>query len=89
MVASPNPTSSEIFLDLAAKELSSQGAGVTEIYGSLNMMLYDFNGKLVLEKQFDKSTGRPSLDLSELKKGTYILRIIGKELDETHQIVKE
>ena len=91
----PNPASSEISIGEAKDSLSDNFNSGFINYGSesmttdepLTMEIYDFNGNLVRTKGFEKSTYRPSIDISDLKKGNYFIRVVGKEVDETHQIV--
>ncbi|PIE99916.1 MAG: hypothetical protein CR994_08715 [Maribacter sp.] len=55
----------------------------------LTLQLFDFSGNLVRSDTFEANTLEKKLDISGLRKGTYFLKIIGKEVDETHQIVVE
>jgi|GEM_PF-1954416 len=91
MMVYPNPSSSEIFIGLAESTEQQYGGRVLSVTKeeSIKTEIYDFSGNLVLAKQFEKSGSVPSIDISELKRATYFLRIIGKEVDEVHQIIKE
>tara|TARA_R110002012_G_scaffold263456_1_gene446209 strand:- start:35993 stop:37474 length:1482 start_codon:yes stop_codon:yes gene_type:complete len=51
--------------------------------------LYDFEGRLVIQQQFSRLGDIQKIDVSDLKKGIYILKIIAKELEETHRIIIE
>ena len=96
MVVSPNPSSSEIFVDRSTDSTDSndifdgslKGQRIT--YGQKEFItteLYDSGGTLVRRQEFNFSVLRPSIDVSDLRKGNYFLKIIGKEIDEVHQIV--
>lgn len=96
---SPNPASSEISIDYLTDPSSNSSSldfnsnvSVSEskkLNRQLTAEIYDFNGVLVLTKQFDKSKENLTIDISDLKKGNYFLRIVGKEVDETHQVIFE
>jgi subtilisin family serine protease len=92
MAVYPNPSSSEVFIAYDDEKSSAENGGqirsVTE-EDPLKTEIYDFYGNLVMAKQFEKSSNVPSINISDLKKATYFLRIIGKEIDEVHQIIKE
>lgn len=91
MVVYPNPSSSEIFIGHA--ESTEQQYGGQELVVThedpIRTEIYDFSGNLVLAKQFEISGNVPSIDISDLKRATYFLRIIAKKVDEVHQIIKE
>ena len=89
----PNPASSEIFIAydramVSENVLMGTSNSVTE-NESITTELYDFGGNLVRAVNFGKSGNTPKVDISNLKKGIYFLRILAKETDEVHQIVKE
>lgn len=91
LVIYPNPSSSEIFIGYDEKAQSENG-GIDPSVTSENPIrieIYDFSGNLLRTEQFEKSSNVPSIDISDLKKANYFLRIIGKEVDEVHQILKE
>jgi hypothetical protein len=50
--------------------------------------IYNFSGILVRKQVFEAGL-RPSIDISDLRKGNYILKIISKEMEEVHQIIKQ
>ena len=100
----PNPTSNEIFLAKVQDqtEVSASLSGIAETtlsslgnsqnqrtFDDVTLQLYDYTGTMIKSKSYKKGMQELKLGLSDLKKGIYILRIIGKEVDETHQIVKE
>ena len=90
-VVYPNPSSSEIFIsnDENANGQNERRDLFVTAEERLQTEIYDFSGNLVRAKQFDKSSNVPRIDISDLKKASYFLRIIGKEVDEVHQIIKE
>lgn len=91
MVVSPNPSSSIIYISEPLDEgLGSlvESSDLRTFNENLLLELYNFNGTLVKTKKDQRNT-ELSLDVSSLKKGNYFLRIHGKELDETHQIIIE
>jgi len=89
----PNPASSVIYITYEQATGSEEGFmkasnSVTETE-TLTTQLYDFGGNLVRTVNFAKSGTIPSIDISDLKKGIYVLKIIAKELEETHRIIIE
>ena len=96
MVVSPNPSSSEVFIDKVAESVKTNGIpdsrlSVQNVSGMekefILIELYDSGGNLVKVQEFDISVVRPSIDVSYLRKGNYFLKIVGKEIDEVHQII--
>lgn len=67
----PNPSSG--FLNVVAS---------SEEKGALSLTIYDIAGKKVLNKQINKteSVVNVSLDVSELTKGTYFIKLMGKDI---------
>ncbi len=91
MVVYPNPSISEIFIRYDEKVRTENvdfDRSVTD-ENPLQTEIYDFSGNLMKTKVFEKSSNIPGIDITDLKKATYFLRIIGKEIDEVHQIIKE
>jgi len=86
----PNPASSEIFISYD-EEITENGFKTNSVTEneSIRTELYDFGGNLVRAVNFGKSENIPSIDISDLKKVNYFLRIAAKETDEVHQIIKE
>ncbi|WP_203256392.1 T9SS type A sorting domain-containing protein [Hyunsoonleella ulvae] len=94
--AYPNPTSNT--LTIAAKE--SDEVSKSSAFNETNTLssamaisrndntfnFYDFSGNKVLSGQLQNIT---DVNVSKLKKGTYILEIIANGQEETHQIVIE
>ncbi len=91
MVVYPNPSSSELFIryDESVKAQNDKQDLSVTAEAPIQTEIYDFSGNLVQTKQFERSGSIPSIDISNLKKAIYFLRIIGKEVDEVHQVVKE
>jgi hypothetical protein len=86
MVVFPNPSSSEINV---AQIDEFKEARSDESIGPVTLELYNFNGTLMASQKFERLSIDTKMDISTFKKETYILRIVGKEVDEVHQIVKE
>ena len=97
MTVYPNPTSSEIFIEQVPLEsTSSETLSISQSQSksatadsSIVTEIYDFSGTLLRTDSFKISDDMPRIDVSELKQGTYFLRIISKNVDEVHQIIKE
>ncbi|WP_248724246.1 T9SS type A sorting domain-containing protein [Seonamhaeicola sp. ML3] len=95
--AYPNPTSSTLTImntqtskDFASSPFEfsamNRSAMVTSSRSVNTYRLFDFSGNLVISGQMDDET---LIDVSKLKKGTYILKINANGEEETHQIVIE
>tara|TARA_R110000744_G_scaffold166316_1_gene283371 strand:+ start:2484 stop:3458 length:975 start_codon:yes stop_codon:yes gene_type:complete len=89
MTVYPNPSDSEVFIGYNEKSESGNPNSSVTLDNPIQIEIYDLTGALLRTKQFAKSVSIPSIDISDLKKATYLLRIVGKEVDEVHQIVKE
>lgn len=93
MTVYPNPSRSEIYIgynDNNKVKAKNGGLGLSvTAENPVRTEIYDFSGNLVKTKQFEKSGTIPSIDITNLKKATYFLRIVGKEVDEVHQIIVE
>lgn len=86
----PNPASSEF--NIASNEATRNGETIiTDIsaFGEMEIQIMDFSGKKVLDKKFKANLVERKVDVSNLKKGNYFVRIQARELDEVHQIVVE
>ena len=55
----------------------------------VSLTLLDFSGNPVKEMAFEGPVQDIKMDVSSLSKGIYFLKIVGKELDETHTVVIE
>ena len=84
MVVFPNPTSFE--LDIAQLDEFKEARSEDDI-GSGELQLYDFDGNKIKSHKFSRIGHDTKMNLSDLKKGVYILRIIAKEVDEVHQVI--
>lgn len=93
----PNPASSEIFIEKNSEVTAVDGrnnafsfnAGSFPSKIPVNATLYDFSGHPVKELYFEDLNQRPRIDVSDLSKRTYILKIVAKDIDEVHQIIVE
>ena len=66
------------------------GTSVTLALAGAELILMDFNGQVLFRKTNSlKNTETIDLDISLYDKGIYFLRIVGKNLDETHKIIIE
>lgn len=95
MVVYPNPASSEVYVkvvdktDADARIDSNDSSEFLPTESELTLELYDFSGNMVRSDKFEARTTEIKINVSGLPKGNYFLRILGKELNETHQIVVE
>lgn len=85
MVVYPNPASSEVYVKTVEDSDLRTELFTSEVL--LTLELFDFSGNLVRSDTFEAKTIEKKLDVSGLRKGNYFLKIVGKEVDETHQIV--
>lgn len=88
----PNPADTEVFIATNTESTVSSQTSVAPRntmadFGAITMELYDFSGNRVKKEKFTKGTSNIRIDVSSLKKGIYILKLTGKEVDETHLIV--
>lgn len=86
MVVFPNPTNSD--LDIAQVDEYKRTRSEDDI-GSGELQLYDFNGEMLKTHKFSRIGVDTLMDVTDLKKGIYLLRIVAKEIDEVHQVVVE
>tara|TARA_R110000868_G_scaffold20240_2_gene85987 strand:- start:200 stop:817 length:618 start_codon:yes stop_codon:yes gene_type:complete len=102
MVVYPNPMTNELFIgqypqgqansfDVSTNSMNSTQSELRSAtaLGAIQIEIYNFSGILVKSGSIEKSTVIPSIDVSDLRKGTYIIKITGKDIEEVHQIVKE
>lgn len=73
----PNPTTS--FLQVDISDLSED----------LNMQLYDAAGKIVSQQAYLQGQSSETIDFTVLERGTYYLRVVGKETNQTISIIKQ
>lgn len=79
----PNPTQDELILEselLTDQEFTKESA-------QLNIELYDFYGNRIHKFNLSKNNKKERLDVSTLRKGTYILKLKDSDVEETYQIV--
>lgn len=88
MTVYPNPTSGELTLELNSIGVSLGIEGNTA-KKSMTATLVDFNGATVKSVSIKEVIDKFNLDVSDLKSGNYFLKITGKGIDETHQIIIE
>lgn len=88
MQVHPNPANNYIFVSeaLSTKDSELQMDTFDEF---VTINLYDFTGKLVKSKSVNRKKGELKMDVSDINSGNYFLKIVGKEIDETHQIIIE
>ncbi|WP_074674613.1 T9SS type A sorting domain-containing protein [Maribacter dokdonensis] len=102
MAVYPNPMTNELFIgqyqqeqansfDVSTNSMNSTQSELRSAtaLGAIQIEIYNFSGILVKSISIEKSTVIPSIDVSDLRKGTYIIKITGKDIEEIHQIVKE
>lgn len=85
----PNPSSDNLFLRSTINENPSQSELVTNYHsiGEPRYELFSFIGGLV--KRSKINNGAATIEVSDLKKGRYILKIYGTKEEETHHIIVE
>ncbi len=84
----PNPANAELFF----KRINTGNVGSMENRtltesDPFTVELYDFNGTLVVTEKYNNLNEESSLNVSEFKKGNYILKIIARKTEETHLIL--
>ncbi len=93
MAVYPNPTNSEINVVKAGKSTFSDinvlGNETLEDFQDVSLTLLDFSGNPVKEMFSDGPLQEMKMNVSDLSKGMYFLKIFGKEVDETHTVVIE
>jgi len=90
----PNPTASEINVSIL-EEFSDWGvAKIPEIKdnpmpSNLVLSLLDFTGNPVKEISVNGNTKNIKMEVSTLSKGIYFLKIVGRDINETHKVIIE
>lgn len=79
----PNPTTSNLTIENTLKKKSRRVTQSNKVNRN-NYELYDFNANLVLEGKLEELT---KINVSNLKRGTYFLKIRTTNNIETHQII--
>lgn len=92
----PNPVSSTLTIgpvneqrDVAESQSITHGETRDEQLENVVLSLYDFSGNIVKEKNLIGRAENVSIDVSDIGKGIYYLRIYGEEVDETHRVIIE
>lgn len=89
----PNPTDAELNISFAqdSKDIESATMYIEVIAETnyISLTILDLTGNPVRKKEFKSSLKDMKMDVSDISKGIYLLRIVGNELDETHTIVIE
>lgn len=83
----PNPTSEMLTverIDETFDDLNELGFDINQFDEKSKYELYDFNQKLVLKGKIKKIS---KIDVTSLKPGKYILKIITKDYSEAHHII--
>ena len=65
----PNPASNKVFINIAEKNIGE----------NFVLKVFNIEGRLVLEKQFDLNLNQETVNVSELKNGLYLIQIQGKQ----------
>lgn len=86
MVVYPNPTRSKI--NVSQNEQLEKTRKNSSL-GTVRLELYDFDGNQIKSQDYRNFNGEVQMNVSDIKKATYLLRIVAKEVDEVHQIIKE
>ncbi len=84
----PNPAGNEVKVKLNTENENFRNSNLA-FEGGITLTVYDFSATMVKSMEFVGSLEELKLDISDLKKGNYFLRISCKEIDETHQIIVE
>ena len=84
----PNPASSEVTIEANPEKSNSTYETQSLVIAQPTQLakLYDFNGSFVKDIELDPY-GTTKLDVSNLKKGMYFLKIQVKEEEETYKII--
>lgn len=84
----PNPTSNELNV-VESDTYRAEGSSDSVLKDIITLSLYDFNGSMVKSIKIDGRKNELKMNLSGLRKGNYFLKIEGREISETHQIIIE
>lgn len=71
----PNPTNGNLKIAIA------------NYSGTLNIQLYDINGRKVYQQNINNFTNENSIDLNSIQSGIYLLKLDGEELSYTKKII--
>ncbi|MGB5819282.1 MAG: T9SS type A sorting domain-containing protein [Saonia sp.] len=84
----PNPADNEIYIEKNSEHESFKKDNAS-FDGPVSLTLYTFGATMSKSMKYDSSSEKLTLDVSDLKKGNYFLKITGKGIDETHQVIVE
>jgi hypothetical protein len=71
----PNPTSDEVTIK------------INNYFGSLEMQLFDLNGRIILEKNSDSFSNEEQLSLKGISSGIYILKLKGQSISSSKKLI--
>ncbi|AUP80165.1 T9SS type A sorting domain-containing protein [Flavivirga eckloniae] len=86
MMAHPNPSNTAF--NISPKDVFKKAIS-NEHIGPVTLELYDFSGNLLSTQKFEELNADTKMNVSNLKKGLYVLRIRAKEIDEVHRVIVE
>jgi len=78
LIITPNPTTDKVQITLP----SNNTAG-----GNVEIMVYDFSGKQLVSKKAARTT--ENIDLSNMAKGTYMLKVISNKVIYSEKVVRK
>ncbi len=86
----PNPASND--LNISMLQINSNSFGETRAddiskLGDMGVEIFDFTGQKIKSEKFEFFELERKINIKDLKKGTYFIRIVAKEIDEIHQII--
>lgn len=84
----PNPASNEINV-VEGQSHRDEETPRSVLADFITLTLYDFNASIVRSIEVDGRKGDLKMNLEELKKGHYFLKVKGSQIEETHQILVE
>ncbi|TMU57449.1 T9SS type A sorting domain-containing protein [Flagellimonas algicola] len=88
LIVYPNPADNElnVQLDNNLNTISNESL-LPE--GPIDLTIFDMGGQVVKSVKMDGGTKTLSIEVSDLKKGNYFIRIRGGGIEQTHQVVIE
>ncbi|NAS13574.1 T9SS type A sorting domain-containing protein [Poritiphilus flavus] len=85
----PNPSNDEINIAQVHQQKNSSSTPILSLSNALTLSVYNMSGQLLKSVRKDGGRETFSMNVADLKKGNYILKITGKGIDETHQVIVE
>jgi len=82
----PNPANSQLYIKRIDADLDVKIQNSSKLE-PFRAELYNLSGLLIKEKYFGNLGEESTLDVSNIQKGNYFLKIVAKEIEETHQII--